>query len=466
MPVISTELLVVGGGPAGLAAAIEAATSGVRTLLIDDNRQAGGQIFRQLPSEFRSPERLTLQRDFRKGDALLAEAAAAGVEFRFGCTAWGSFEPRVIDIVDDAGPARIRAEQVVIAAGAYDRPVPMPGWTLPGVFTVGGAQALLKGQRVLPGQRLIVAGVGPLVLVVASQLASAGVDLAAVVEPVSPWRHLGVLLALGREWPLLRDGIRYRASLVRRRVPWLARTALVRIEGEQQVSGAWVARVDAQWRAIPGTERRYDVDAVAIGYGLVPSTELPRLCGCQMAYDEASRAWLPVRTERFESTVPGVYVVGDGAGIAGAVVAGEEGRVAGIAVAESLGRLSGAAARERAAPLLRRLNALGRFRRAVDRAYALQPGLYSLADAATIVCRCEEVRLRDLDLAVADGAETPAALKSYTRCGMGPCQARMCGAATVEFLARRLSRAADEVGLPPVAPPAKPVITLDALAAE
>lgn len=464
--IFSTELLVVGAGPAGLSAAVEAASAGVRVLVVDDNLRAGGQIFRQLPSAFRSSSSLRHQPDFRKGHALLAEAEAAGVEFRFDCTVWSCFETGVLDVSDGGSPGRIRADRIVIAAGAHDRPVPLPGWTLPGVFTVGGAQALLKSQRLLPGNRMLLAGVGPLLLVVASQLAEAGVRVVGVAEPVPALRALTILPALAREWPLLRDGIRYRRILVRHRVPWFARSVLVRIEGSEEVAAAWIARVDTHWHPIAGTERRFEVDAVATGYGLQPSIELPRLCGCAMRYDEGSRSWIPVRTVSMESTVPGIYVVGDGAGVAGAVVAAAEGRVAGIAAAHSLGRLTSEEARRRIEPHDRRLRALERFRRAVERVYEIQEGLYSLADPGTLICRCEEVSLRDLEEAVSDGADSPAVLKSFTRCGMGSCQARMCGAATAEFLASRLRRSPGVIGLPPAAPPAKPVVTLEALATD
>jgi NADPH-dependent 2,4-dienoyl-CoA reductase/sulfur reductase-like enzyme len=341
----------------------------------------------------------------------------------------------------------------------------MPGWTLPGVFTVGGAQALLKNQRVLPGRRMVLAGVGPLLLVVASQLSEAGVNVVAVSEPVSPWASLSLLPALVRERSLLADGFRYRGGLLRRRVPWLSRTILTRIEGTEQVRAAVVMRADRDWRPVAGTERRFEVDAVAMGYGLLPSLELPRICGCAVEYDRDRRGWRPTRTEHFESSVPGVFVVGDGAGVAGAVVAVEEGRIAGLAAAHQLGKLSAQETAHRTAAHAERLRRLDLFRRAVDQAFALQDGLFEIDDAATIACRCEEVSFAELVAALDDGADTPAMLKSFTRCGMGPCQGRMCAASTTEWLASRTGQSIEALGLAPAAPPAKPVTTLETLAA-
>ena len=459
-----TGLLVVGAGPAGLAAAAEAGRAGIGVLVIDENLQPGGQIYRQNPPEFRiKPSGRT--DDFRKGQDLIAEARDAGVEFRFGCTAWASFESGIMEVIDASGPDRIHAQRTILANGAYDRPVPVPGWTLPGVFTVGGAQALLKGQRILPGRRVLLAGVGPLLLVVASQLSKAGAHVVAVAEPTSWWAAGTILPALAREWPLLRDGVRCRAGLAWNRVPWLSRTALTRIEGDDRVSGAVVARVDRDWRPVAGSDRRFEVDAVAIGYGLLPSIELPRICGCAVEYDAVARSWSPVRSRVFESTVPGIFVVGDGAGVAGAIVAIEEGRSAGLTVAEQLGGRPRRSEYEgRVALHMRRIAALQRFRRAVDRAYALRGGLFEVADRRTIVCRCEEVRFEDLAEAVLDGADTLAMLKSFTRCGMGPCQGRMCAATATEWLAARTGQNPESIGVLPAAPPAKPVVTLEALA--
>jgi NADPH-dependent 2,4-dienoyl-CoA reductase/sulfur reductase-like enzyme len=312
---------------------------------------------------------------------------------------------------------------------------------------------------------MVLAGVGPLLLVVASQLSEAGVNVVAVSEPVSPWASLSLLPALVRERSLLADGFRYRGGLLRRRVPWLSRTILTRIEGTEQVRAAVVMRADRDWRPVAGTERRFEVDAVAMGYGLLPSLELPRICGCAVEYDRDRRGWRPTRTEHFESSVPGVFVVGDGAGVAGAVVAVEEGRIAGLAAAHQLGKLSAQETADRTAAHAERLRRLDLFRRAVDQAFALQDGLFEIDDAATIACRCEEVSFAELVAALDDGADTPAMLKSFTRCGMGPCQGRMCAASTTEWLASRTGQSIEALGLAPAAPPAKPVTTLETLAA-
>lgn len=453
-----TELVVVGAGPAGLCAAIEAARAGVHVVLVDENPRPGGQIFRQLPGPFRATNAARVGAEFRRGQALLSELEGLPIRVLSNAIAWGSFDDRVLEVSHDGRPLQLAADVIILATGAYDRPVPIPGWTLPGVLTVGGAQTILKSQRILPGRRILMAGTGPLQLVVASQLARAGADLVAVADPVPTRYVLPHARALLRAWSITRDGLRYRWSLLRAGVPWLTPYALVRIEGRDEVERATIARVDNEWRPVPGTERTFEVDTVCVGYGLVPSIELARLLGCRQLFDPLAAVWVPERTSEFETSVANVYAVGDGAGVAGAVVAAEEGRIAGLSAAERLGRITPADARGRAVPARARLRALQSFRTAMDSVYCLKSGLHELADDETIVCRCEERTASELRSAVREGARTLDHLKAWTRGGMGPCGGRLCGLPTAHLLAGELGVDVAAVGCYRLRPPIKPVL--------
>jgi hypothetical protein len=279
----------------------------------------------------------------------------------------------------------------------------------------------------------------------------------AVVEAVPTRKLLPFWRAMLGAWSITRDGIGYRWDLLRSRVPWIAPSILLRIDGNQEVEEAVIAKADEQWRPLRGTERSFEVDTVCIGYGLIPSIELPRLCGCTIQYDEIADVWIPERNENFETSVPGVFVVGDGAGIAGAVVAVEEGRIAGLTAARRIKGTSieGGDERERAAR--RRLDRLAHFRSAMDAVYSIRPGLHELATADTVICRCEEVRLQELEAAMDDGAESVDMLKAWTRAGMGPCQARMCALPTAHRLSRRTGAQMSELGRSTPRPPVKPI---------
>jgi thioredoxin reductase/bacterioferritin-associated ferredoxin len=457
MNIERTDLIVVGAGPAGLSAAIEAARSGVSVLVVDETEKPGGQIYRQLPDGFNVTNPRALGKEYKEGQALLREMARHPIRFVGGTLTWGCFEPGVLECMTGNRAWRAQGQSIVIAPGAYDRPAPVPGWTLPGVLTVGGTQTLLKTQRVLPGRRILLAGTGPLLLVVASQLTKAGAHVVAVAEAVPTrklFRYAGVLAS---SWSTTRLGMGYRWNLLKARVPWIAPAIIVRIEGAREVQRATIASVDQEWRTIPGTDQSFDVDAVCLGYGLIPSVELLRLCGCALVHDPLADAWVPKRNQEFETTVPGIYAVGDGAGVAGALVAAEEGRIAGIAVARALGRLSPTEASAQGVPARARLARLARLRAALDDVYRFRRGLYDVATPDTVVCRCEEVCLRDLTRAIADGATTLNQVKAWTRIGMGACQGRMCSIPTAHVVANALGCSIEALGYCTPRPPVKPI---------
>lgn len=452
----TVELAVIGAGPAGLSAAIQAGELGVETLVLDENAGPGGQIYRQLPADFQidGPERLGST--FAKGAKLLARVERAVVTIRSNTVVWSLDRDLNLEVASPMGSEIIRAQRVILAAGAYDRPVPVPGWTLPGVFTMGGAQNLLKSQGLLVGKRILVAGTGPLLLLVASQLAKAGAEII-VADPVPRHAALRQLPALWSERPLLLDGARYHWNLLRRRARWLSPSVISSIDGAERVEIATVVGADESWRPVRGTERTFEVDAVALGYGLLPSTELARLTGCRFHYDETSSTWLPEIDEDFSTTIPGLAVVGDGARISGAVAAAEQGRIAAVAVARDLRRIEKDAAQDLQAPSRQRLRSLDRFRDGMDHVYAPRAGLQDLTTPATVVCRCEEVTAAEIDEAISCGITDLAPLKAATRVTMGPCQGRMCLPALLARVARATDRHPSTVEETRPRAPSKPV---------
>lgn len=449
------DVAIVGAGPAGLAAAVEAARAGLNVVLVDENASSGGQIWRPLPGEFAE--------SLREGaiDAAARPLFAAVSELKVRCffrtTVWGAFGQGELEAAGPEGPFRICAPRIILATGAHDRPVPLPGWTLPGVMTVGGGQVLLKGQKMLPRGRVLLAGTGPLLLVVAAQYARAGANLAAVAESASSASLLSHIPALLGSPGLMLRGASYRFSLGLRFVPWHARTVVVRIEGRTSVEAAVLATLDPHGQIRSGSERRVACNMVLLGYGLVPSLELARLLGSVMRFDAARKSFTPERSDEFETSVPGVFVVGDGAGVAGAVVAVEEGRVAGLAVARLSGRLSSDEARSRQGSSWRRLKRLHAFRVAMDEVYRPPDVLETLAGPDTVLCRCEDVTLAQVESAIGDGAREAAQVKLWTRAGMGPCQGRMCHASIVCALSLATGKSIAEVGPYGVRAPIKPL---------
>jgi thioredoxin reductase len=441
---MEADLVVVGAGPAGLCAAVEAANAGAGVLVIDENPEAGGQKFRAMPSA--------------EGVELLAAVRShPAISILADATVWGLFDQRVLAVFRSDRTEMVRAKAIVIAAGAYERVAPFPGWTLPGVLSAGGALTLLKAHRIVPGRRVLLAGSGPLLVIVAQHLLKSGAGIVALLEASSAMAWWRKLPGLAAEWRALREGLRVLRQVRAAGAPVLTGHTLLRVDGDQQVRRAVATRIDQAWTPIPGSERHFEVDAVVCGFGLVPSIELSSLAGCAHRYEPRSGGWIPVRDGRMETTVPGIFVAGESGGVAGAAVAMEEGRIAGLAAARRLGAITDSEADARSACARRRLRRLRRWPALLGEICAPRAGLLDVITPETIVCRCEEVPAREIAEAACVKGTTLKDLKARTRVGMGHCQGRLCAPVAAALLARDGRIAVEALGPPSVRPPAKPV---------
>lgn len=433
------ELAVIGAGPAGLEAALAAAETGVEVLLFDSYARPGGQYLKQLPVAFRETGRALHPEAQALFDRL---GHAAGIRHLADTVVWGIFPAEMdgdwlLALSGPGGSRQVRAGAVILATGAYDRPVAFPGWTLPGVLTAGAAQTLLKNQRVLPGRRILVSGSGPLQLAVAAQLVRAGAEVAGLLEaaPLDWRRGLRHAPALWGQWARLAEGWDYWRTLRRAGVPLRFGWAVIEAQGEDQVQAAVIARLDDTGQPRPGTAQTLAVDTVITGYGFIPATQLSRQAGCQHVYRPEQGGYVPERDEWLQTSCPGLYSVGDGAGIGGAPLARLEGKIAGLAAAVRLGHLQQAAAEITKAGQQPALARERRFAGLLHDLFAPRPGLFNLAIENTIICRCEEVRLDGIRQAIQDGAVYANAVKGITRAGMGNCQGRICA----ELVARAIA---------------------------
>jgi thioredoxin reductase/bacterioferritin-associated ferredoxin len=456
----ASDFVIVGGGPGGVAAAIKAAQAGVDVTLLDENERPGGQCFRQFEKGFTVTDSSVLGMDFNEGEQLLQQFSSMQnkIQYLNNTLVWGIFEDRTLAVARNGISSSLGFKHLLVATGAYDRPVPFPGWTLPGVFTAGGAQKTVKSERVLPGENILLAGTGPLQLVVADQILKAGGKIAAILEAgnlSANW--LQGLKGIWGNWDFLAEGMRYLRSIRKADVPLLRSHIILEARGDGQVEEAVIAKVDKNWRSRPNTARSLKVDAICLGYGLVPSTELTMLAECEHKYDLSGGGYIPQRTADMETSVPGIYAVGDGAGVAGRKAAIAEGCIAGISVARSLGFISHTGAGEEIKPHRKRLDRINRLRKILDGISLPRRGLYELATDDTIICRCEEVTLKQLNAALADNPIQLKDFKRMTRLGMGSCEGRMCGPAVIEILRHRLNVPVEDVGFLRPRPSIKPV---------
>ncbi|MBR0682496.1 FAD-dependent oxidoreductase [Roseomonas eburnea] len=438
------DLLVVGAGPAGLSAAIAAAGAGAQVVVLDERADPGGQYLKPLATSHAST---APDAQFRRGAVLFAEARAAGIAIHQGATVWGGFAPDEIAALVGNAAVTFRPKRLVLAPGAHERPVPVPGWTLPGVMTTGALQTLARAQRVSPAERIVIAGSGPLNLQLACELLAGGVQVAAVVEAapkpgLRAWRDL--LALAGASPDLAWDGLHYLSTLRRAGVPVLWGSTILACEGTDRFAALRVAT--------PAGERRIVAGVAALNMGFQPETGLARTLGCAQRFvtdgpgAEIGRLET-VTDEEGRTSIPGVFAIGDGAAIGGSRVAFARGRLAGLAAAREIGLAApqDAAARRDLARALA-------FQRALWRIFAVPPFDAASIAGATTICRCEEVTAAALREAMADGARSLAALKKATRAGMGRCQGRMCGATVARLAGAPAEEAAFAAPRAPVRP--------------
>jgi thioredoxin reductase len=426
-------------------------------LLVDERPEPGGQYYKQPLAIPALAGEMTRDAQFAVGHALIAEALAAGVELRTGWQLWGAFEPLDLMVFDGRTSLLCRPKRLIVAAGAYERALPLPGWTLPGVMTTGAAQILLRSYRVLVGRRVLMAGRGPLNIQVALELARAGADIAAVVE-LAPRQGAWALPALGKMLSstprLALRGLGQLTRLRRRGIPLIHGSVLAEVKPR---AGRLTARVTS-WPSA-GAARLFDVDAVAMGYGFMPANEILRALGCAHRFDPARGHLATERDEDCRTSVAQIFAVGDCAGLGGAPAAAAEGVLSGLAAAGDLGFAAGGKGPSRAAR-----KSLRRHRRFQSGLWDLFRGPWLLAEMATpdtLICRCEEVTLAELSAAIAPGAESVGAIKRQTRGGMGACQGRYCGPVIAALTAARRGEALNEAGYWAPRPPVKPIRIAD-----
>jgi NADPH-dependent 2,4-dienoyl-CoA reductase/sulfur reductase-like enzyme len=422
-------LAVIGAGPAGMAGAVTAAEGGARVVLIDGGRQLGGQFYRH-PAEALGARHVERLHHGWEEFARLAERVKAlpNIDVLFGHQVW-AVEPgfrvhattgsaRSGDAPGDAvrsSGVTVDADAVLLATGSYERVVPFPGWDLPGVFTAGGAQALLKGDLVLPGRRVVVAGTGPLLLAVAAGLSAAGADVAGLFEANRIRGYAKHPRSLLSNPGKLVEGAEYAYRLAAGRVPVRSGHMVAAAEGTDALEAVIVARADGS-----GGERRIECDALAIGYGLAPQIDIGLTLGCQ--HQVLADGTVALKVDRSQRTsVAGLYAAGEAAGVAGAQTALVEGEIAGLAV-------TGAARSRRASALRRRRDRRRAFADVLRKQHPVPPLWRDRLTPETTVCRCEEVPASAITEAVAGlGAADARTVKLLTRAGMGWCQGRMCG---------------------------------------
>ena len=448
---MTVELAIIGAGPAGMAAAVLATELGLETVLIDEQGSPGGQIYRAIE---RAKPGSPLGSDYLVGWPLVAALKASRVDYRPNTILW-HVDPEGALFLETAGHVEsLTARRILLTTGAMERPAPIPGWTLPGVMTAGAAQILLKSSDLVPEGRIVLAGQGPLLYQVAAQLAQAGATPFALFETAPLENYLAAMSPPGGLWAarrLLTKGLGLIAGVKRAGVPIRRGVRGLRAIGRRRLERvAW-------------EEGELATDYLLLHEGIIPNVQVSLALQLRHEWDEAQLCWRPFVDSWGQTSLPNIAVAGDARGISGAEAAVLTGRLAALDAAQWLGHI-GAAERDRhGAPIQAALAREQACRRFLDRLYRPRHSVMVPPEDEVIACRCEEVSVGQIRGAVRLGAQGPNQLKAFTRCGMGPCQGRICGPVVTAIAADVLGKPIAEIGTYRPRAPFKP-ITVGALA--
>jgi NADPH-dependent 2,4-dienoyl-CoA reductase/sulfur reductase-like enzyme len=441
-----SDVVIVGAGPAGLRAAEILCAAGLRPIVLDENPRPGGQIYRQQPAGFSRPYEKLYGSEAAKARALHDLAGRLAIDHRPGTQVW-NLRPGVLYTEGAGRFAEVPFAHVILATGAMDRVIPLPGWTLPGVYSLGGAQIALKAQATTIGSRVAFIGTGPLLWLCAAQYRAAGATVAAIIDTTGFTTKARATPGMLRNWGTFSKGLKLVASLRIAGVPCFEGATPRAIEGTDAPTSVRFTH--------KGSERQIACDAVAIGYGLKPEAQLADLAGVPFVFDPVTHNFAPARDAAGHTSVAGVYLAGDGAGIAGADAAELSGARAAWSVLQDRGAAVDAAA---IAALDARIAAMARFREALEAAFPFPAHLAAAIPDSTILCRCEAITAGEYRrIAEAGPAPELNRAKALSRVGMGRCQGRVCGPAAAEVLAAALKVPVSEVGRLRGQPPVKPI---------
>ena len=453
---LEAETVIIGAGPAGISAALAAAQNGVMVTLVDESPLPGGQYLKGSSSQARKistgTERTAtrmladLNRLIKKGDiALFSETGVWGIE------------GHNLYLYGRKGYQDLSAKKIIVASGAREFVLPFPGWTLPGILTLGAAQILAKQHRILPGQRVLLSGSGPLIFRVAHELIEQGANIIAILQakPLFDWVRLGTKVwenaeRAGEAW-------RYLRSCLRARIPIQFACAVVQATGDERVEEAVISHLDRHGNPISEKMRKIAIDSLCLGFGFVPNIKLTQLAGCSHNYDQSLGGWAPIVNARMETNIPGVYAIGETNGIGGASAALLEGRIAGLAVAQDFGYISKQSFNEKFERLRRSLHPLVRFSKYLNNISDPPAGLNKVIHEDTVVCRCEDITAGQIYKAVRQGMPHLDALKISTHTGQGPCQGRTCGPILERLVAEKIQQTPADIVSFKTRPPIKPI---------
>jgi len=436
---IFPDVLVIGGGPAGLSCASILAESGLNVVLLDERAKLGGQYFKQPSDPFLDTQYLDQQ--FRDGLALIERAKKSGAQILNGTAVWGAFGFDHITAANAHQRLIIRSKRLVLSTGAYERGLFVPGWTFPGVMTTGAAQTLLRSYNVRPGKKSFIAGNGPLNFQMAAELVRSGGDVVGLAELGNPFAAKNLAPSLALFWyspSMVFKGIGYLLTLIRAKVPIYFHRVITDFRGDSTVQELSFSEVDSNGYPIANSARSVEIDSVAIGYGFTSSNEIARSLGCKHEYDMKSQSYRVIRDEFGTTSLKEVHVLGDSGVIFGAQVAESGGVLAASKIVSEMGGRSSPAQNREVRKARYRYKRNLKFQKWLWRVFDAPTIITQVATETTVVCRCLGITRGELEKGYSEDVLSTGALKRITRAGMGTCQGRYCGVFTLNLMQEKL----------------------------
>lgn len=448
------DAIVVGAGPAGLIAGACLAEMGVKALVLDEQHRLGGQIYRRVESASTATRNL-MGEDYTRGLDLAERFHKSGVEYEGGAVVWNVRADGSIAYSRQGSSQEIHGRYIIIATGAMERPFPLPGWTLPGVMGAGAANNLAKEADLVPTGEVVLAGSGPLLLLEASILVKKGVRITAILETtgkIPSAQAFKYLPAALRRTDFLVKGV----NLLRE----IKSADIVYHKGVEKIQALGDTRLESVEAVIGGNKQSFPAELLLLHFGVIPNTHIFRLAGCAMQWHQEQRYWYPKCDDWGRTNCERLFAAGDGAGVSGALAAEYKGELCALEIVRCLGIIPDYERDTLAGPLREALQHDKWPRPFIDAMYAPRLNGSHFGDD-TILCRCENIRVGDVRQAVSEGVREVNEMKIVTRCGMGPCQGRMCGPAVAEVIAAELQESPERAGLLTIRPPLKPVPLLE-----
>ncbi|MFM2476898.1 FAD-dependent oxidoreductase [Celerinatantimonas sp. MCCC 1A17872] len=445
------DLIVIGAGPGGLAAAVTASNLGLDTLVVDEQPEPGGQIYRSMERS-REENIDTLGKDYFAGKPLVEMFRSSTVTYMPSTTVLNIANQFELDVLCKGVTYRVRGKRMIVSIGAAERPVPMKNWTLPGVMGAAAADILFKSADMVPDGPVVIAGSGPLLLLAACHLVDNGACIAAMVETASFKDYLKAAPFLPQAWPranYLLKGLQMRLKLKRAGVPLYIGCRELEVLGEERAEGFRFS--------YRGKTKEIAAQSVLLHEGVVPNLRLSQALNCEHEWYEPQRYWKPKLDEWGQTSVDGLSIAGDASGIGGGPIAASTGHLAAIDTAYKLGKITDQERDSLATEHRKQLKRDRSIRPFLDHVFPPNRQTLNPEDDDVLVCRCEEITVGQIREAIAQGARHPAQIKGKTRSGMGPCQGRMCSATLSEMIAASCKIDIKEVGTLHVRTPIKPL---------